>query len=491
MGVCKSSLLPHIDTLAGIGFVILTISFLHRIFFSRSTFPMISGRRLFEIGHKNAQERFVSDAYNIIKSGFAKSADGFRLITDNGCKLALAPKYANEIRNIESLSFSDFIAREFHAHIPGFEPFRRATMNHQLFQEVVRTHLTQALEWHTLVLKPSVIQLIARLSSRVFLGDRICRNTDWLRIAINYMLDAHLAAASLRQWPKLMRPLVARFHPLCRKIRGELQEAREIITTVLQARQDLKATAMRSGQAIPQYNDAIEWMEGCAKGCVYDPAAAQLNLSTVALHTTSDLLTQVIYNLCGRDDLICALREEIITAIREEGWKSTTLYKLKLMDSTIKESQRLKPIGIIAMNRIASNDVQLSDGTRIPRGTTLFVSNDRMWDPTFHTDPETFDAYRFLKMRQVPGHETSAQLVSLSPNHLGFGLGKHACPGRFFASNEMKIALCHILIKYDFKLQDGCVPQIIKHGVSLSSDPHIKIAIKRRQEEIFLDERME
>jgi hypothetical protein len=55
----------------------------------------------------------------------------------------------------------------------------------------------------------------------------------------------------------------------------------------------------------------------------------------------------VLYDLCGKEDLIQALRDEVITVIGEEqGWKKATLYKLKRMDSTLKESQRLKPIGI-------------------------------------------------------------------------------------------------------------------------------------------------
>jgi cytochrome P450 len=34
---------------------------------------------------------------------------------------------------------------------------------------------------------------------------------------------------------------------------------------------------------------------------------------------------------------------------------------------------------------------------------------------------------------------------------LPFGLGKHACPGRQFAINEIKIALHYLLLKYDIR----------------------------------------
>jgi cytochrome P450 len=130
----------------------------------------------------------------------------------------------------------------------------------------------------------------------------------------------------------------------------------------------------------------------------------------------------------------------------------------------------------------------LNDGTEIAKGTALLIPNDWMRDSTFYENPETFDPYRFLKLRQVPGREHSAALVSVSPEHMGFGFGKHACPGRFFAANEIKIALCHILLKYDFKLADGTVPRIRRYGFVLQADPLAKLAVRRRREEISLED---
>lgn len=138
------------------------------------------------------------------------------------------------------------------------------------------------------------------------------------------------------------------------------------------------------------------------------------------------------------------------------------------------------------MRRLAMKSVTLSDGTIIPKGTSIFVSGERMWDPKYYPNPDTFDAYRFLRLREIPGNETSAQLVSVSSQHLGFGLGKHACPGRFFASNEIKIALSHILLKYDFRLADGCTPEHIGMGAELLADPVARLEIRRRDPAIEL-----
>lgn len=138
------------------------------------------------------------------------------------------------------------------------------------------------------------------------------------------------------------------------------------------------------------------------------------------------------------------------------------------------------------MRREAEDTIKLSDGTIIPKGTSLVVSNDRMWDSTYYDNPETFNPYRFLTMRRTQGQEARAQLVSPSPEHLGFGLGTHACPGRFFAANEIKIFLCHMLLKYDFKRAEDTVPQHRRYGFALHADPQAKICLRRRREEIVL-----
>lgn len=100
------------------------------------------------------------------------------------------------------------------------------------------------LEWHTITLKPSILNIIAQISSRVFLGDRLCRNPDWLRITVDYTVDCFEAADTLRLWPALLRPIVSPYIPSCRKIRAEIQEARDIIFPVLEQRKKEKQDAI-------------------------------------------------------------------------------------------------------------------------------------------------------------------------------------------------------------------------------------------------------
>lgn len=130
-------------------------------------------------------------------------------------------------------------------------------------------------------------------------------------------------------------------------------------------------------------------------------------------------------------------------------------------------------------------DVKLSDGTILPKGSHVVVYNDGSRNPQIFEDPERFDPYRFLRMRSEPGKENSNQFASTSPSQLGFGHGIHACPGRFFVSNEVKIILSHMVMKYDWKFANGQdVPEPIAVGSDFVTNPEGRLMYRLRENPI-------
>lgn len=83
-------------------------------------------------------------------------------------------------------------------------------------------------------------------------------------------------------------------------------------------------------------------------------------------------------------------------------------------------------------------------------------SDDSVFPDAMQCDPLRF--YRLREQSKKQGSvEGSAlnQFVSVSQNSLTFGYGRHACPGRFFAANEIKMILANALMGYEFKPVEG------------------------------------
>ncbi|KAI3538615.1 ent-kaurene oxidase [Colletotrichum filicis] len=78
-----------------------------------------------------------------------------------------------------------------------------------------------------------------------------------------------------------------------------------------------------------------------------------------AVHTTTDLFAQTLFDIIGHPQIIPALRQEIVMIISQDGWEKTALYKLRLTDSVIKESQRIKPPNVTSVKNIVDTGIDI------------------------------------------------------------------------------------------------------------------------------------
>jgi cytochrome P450 len=141
---------------------------------------------------------------------------------------------------------------------------------------------------------------------------------------------------------KWTRPIGQYFIPELKRVFEHRKKAREFLKPVIEERRRL----MREGLEVP--DDMLQWM--LAKSEQFgltddDMSELQLNLSLAAIHTTTMTLTLALYDLVVRPELIGELRAEVQKVLAENGGVMTThaLYDMKLMDSFMKESQRVNP----------------------------------------------------------------------------------------------------------------------------------------------------
>ncbi|KAJ4303026.1 hypothetical protein N0V90_001917 [Kalmusia sp. IMI 367209] len=467
---------PYSSLAWATSFIVVLFFWFIRDVSTLSHIPMVTQKSVWDLSGKKAKEHWMVNCRGVVKEGFKKvgATNPFRVLMDLGEMLVLPPDMANDIRNIEELSHGDFMVETELMTEPMSDCVAKACP--ELFPEDN--------EWHEINMKNELLDLIARLSSAIFLGDEeVSTDPIWLNLTKNYTVDSFIAAHQLRMYPSFMWPIMAKILPQARKVNAQFKQAEAIINPIIERRRVEKARG-----ELERF-DAVEWAEQVSqeKGIPYSPAAAQLNMALSAIHTTADLITTTMYELLQSPKTIDLLREEIVSVISDGGLKHSSLYNLRLMDSVIKEAQRLKPVLSLNMVRKATHNIELPSGFQIPKGTRLGVPANASWDPAVFPEPEKFDPYRFVRLREQPGEEDRWQLTTLRSEQIAFGHGKHACPGRFLAANEIKIALCHLLLKYDWKLSPSTpAPAAISHGIMLDSDPTTKAMVRSRTAEVGL-----
>ncbi|KAK1561572.1 cytochrome P450 [Colletotrichum navitas] len=454
---------------------------------------------------------FQSIASNMIDKGRKEHPDEpYYINNDVGTQVILPARLAQEVRNHDGLSFAQFLNDYFHNGMPGFEPFVGAGREDELFQRVARKQLTRLLseitqplseeasfaldlnlgsstDWTVYTMGPVALDVIARVTSRIFLGDVLCRDKDWLEITKNFTIQGFIATEALKRKPKMLRGIYNRFDPMCVELRNTIQRARDLLGPVIEKRRKRREEAIARGEKVSVMNDAIEWFEEEAAGIPYDPVSIQMTISTSSIHSTTDLLLKTMYKIAEHPGLAEELRNEILQVIGTRGWKKTTLHDLKLLDSVLKETQRLEPISSVTLNRFTVKDVTFSDGTFIPKGVRVGTDTGYRLSPEYYDSPLKFDPYRFYKWRDTT-KDSLAHLVSTSPQQMGFGHGQHACPGRFFVANEIKIVFVHLLLKYEWKIAEGSSHATLTLGLQLNANPTTEVMLRRRSKiEIDID----
>ena len=132
---------------------------------------------------------------------------------------------------------------------------------------------------------------------------------------------------------------------------------------------------------------------------------------------------------------------------------------------------------------MAKKDYTLSDGTLLTKGSMIAANLvSTHLDATNYSEPEKFQPYRYYDMRmQNQSESAKTRFASTSASYLAFGHGKHACPGRFFAVNEMKAVMCHLVLNYDLRAEvEGVKPDNLLQGMTVVPNPFAKVLLKRR-----------
>jgi cytochrome P450 len=216
----------------------------------------------------------------------------------------------------------------------------------------VDTAIRQALpscdDWTEVDINDKLLDIVAKVSGRVFVGPDMCQDPEYVELARNYtvyLIEALYAIKRTRPW---LRRFVGHRLPEVKRLRDVEKKATEFVEPIIRARLE----AEKNDPNWQKPDDMVQWLikqhgntghvsaENIGKG--------QLALIFAAIHTTTMTATSILYTLVSTPEYIEPLREEVRNAMHDNGGSITTraLQQMVKLDSYMKEVFRFHPPGI-------------------------------------------------------------------------------------------------------------------------------------------------
>jgi len=361
----------------------------------------------------------------------------------------LQMKYTMDVLDLDNVYHVDIIRTKLTRNIADI--FKE--VRDELVRSLDASIPTDGDDWVKVPVVETMRHVICATSNRVFVGAPLCRDQDYLNLNLNFTVNVIKNATILTMFPKPLRPVVAR---VISNLPSQIRKQEEFIRAMVKERFARMEEFGENWDDKP--NDMLMWLMSDAKGVersVEGLARRLLVINFAAIFTTSLSFTSAFYHLLSNPEYIEPLRHDIETAVAEEGWTKAAMDKMLKVDSFLRESQRISVAGIVGLARFTLRPFTFSNGVTIPAGRIIAAPVTAIHtDGDIYPNPKKFDGFRFANLREHDG-VAGQQVTSTSAEYLTFGYGRHACPGRFFAANEVKALLAHILVTYDFKVEEG------------------------------------
>ncbi|PSN61957.1 cytochrome P450 [Corynespora cassiicola Philippines] len=309
-------------------------------------------------------------------------------------------------------------------------------------------------DWVEINAFQAILNSVAQVSARLFVGEDLCRDEEWLKVAAETAMAAFNTTYAMKKWSKWLHPFVFRFVP-------EYQTLQKVRTKGEAILKRHAAASHKEKKGEEEEDYLMTWISKKRPGFATDFAAQadlQLQFTVAAIHTTTMAMAHMLYDLAAHPEYTPILREEIKASLEATGgeYNRDCIAKMAKVDSFMKESQRLHPPSLTTFMRAVIKDITLSDGTTIPKGVMIAVdASARYRDPQTWENPNQFDGLRFLRLREQTQEKSNYQFVTSNTDNVAWGQGKHACPGIFFAGNEIKTIFAMFLLEYDISFPKG------------------------------------
>jgi hypothetical protein len=217
-------------------------------------------------------------------------------------------------------------------------------------------------DYKQITVYPTVVQIVAGLSARAFVGLPLCRDKEWTDATMAFTKDAIILMHMNSMIPFALRPYLSPLLPPFRKLAGYRNfagnklkpQVESILNTYKEKLRGFKTMSEDEAMAEAEKSNfnMVHWMIGHFKDPErvdpFELGQQQMTAAFAAIHTTGMAASHAIFDLAAYPEYIPILRKEIEDVIEEEAFpdkrlRKTSMAKLRKLDSFIKESARMSP----------------------------------------------------------------------------------------------------------------------------------------------------
>ncbi|KAH0489729.1 hypothetical protein TgHK011_010146 [Trichoderma gracile] len=363
--------------------------------------------------------------------------------------------------------------------------------------------------WKSIKLWSLWLEIVPRVTNRLLVGPEICRNEQFLDGMVKFAEDVVRNGLLLQLIPKVLHPIFGRLFSIFNYLHWRSSNTQA--QPVIQKRLDAMMKKAAGDEEYKDYTPPEDFITWLIRQALLEQKTNELDSTVIsrrllpiefaAIHTTvltGQLWMQDLLTSDPETGILDILRAEVIANKPSSGpWTKAAISNLVRLDSSIRESQRLSNFAATLIERtvVAQNGLPIPDlGWTLPKGSFVTVNLEGTHhDPDLYSNPHSYDPLRYSRLREAWDAKSDEEkkrdadegtkirglgMVTTSAQHLAFGHGRHACPGRFFVAHELKLIMAHILLNYDIKLV-GKVPEKLWIGASIF--PHLKAEIQVRR----------
>jgi len=206
--------------------------------------------------------------------------------------------------------------------------------------------LPSSRDWTSLNAHSLILQLVSQIIARIFLGPELCYNPEWHAVVLSYAQAGHAASQRVRdEYHPWLRWTAKYFDKDVKSIYAARRKGEKLLEPLIDARiADDRDRADGQGS---EFNDGVRWLiEACR--AENKPIKAgeimqdEIFIVAASVESTSMTTLSILFDLIDRPESLAEIRDEISQVYAEYGsWTRQALGALRIMDSFMKESQRL------------------------------------------------------------------------------------------------------------------------------------------------------